>query len=295
MNPVYERITNIIVEKLEQGTIPWHQPWTSAWPPRNLVTKKTYRGINLLLLSDLKYELPYFLTFKQVKRLNGSVLKDQKAHLVVFYKWLEKKNDDGSVIINAEGKPEMVPMLKHYYVFNVSQCKDIASKHIPWQIERQFNPVEEAEHIINNMPEQPEILYNTGQACYIPSTDKINMPSKNTFNSDEELYSTLFHEICHWTGSESRLNRKGITKTAAFGSNVYSQEELVAEMGAAFLCGEAGIANRTIDNSTAYIQGWLSKLKDDKRLLVFAAGAAQKACDFILNRRKMETENGSGN
>lgn len=292
---VYERITNIIIEKLEQGIVPWHQPWTSAWPPCNLVTKRPYRGINLLLLSTQKYELPYFLTFKQVKRLNGSVLKDEKANLVVFYKWLEKKGDDGNVIITSEGKPEMVPMLKHYYVFNVGQCKGIESKHIPWQIERQFNPIKEAEHIIFGMPDRPEIIYSSNRACYIPREDKINMPSRKSFISDEELYSTLFHELCHSTGHISRLDRKGVTGAAAFGSKVYSQEELIAEMGAAFLCGEAGIENRTIDNSTAYIRGWLSKLKDDKRLLVFAAGAAQTACDFILDRRKMEADDGSGN
>jgi antirestriction protein ArdC len=292
---IYEKITNIIINKLEQGIVPWQQPWTSAWPPRNLVTKKPYRGINLLLLSDRKYELPYFLTFRQVKRLKGSVKKDEKAHMVVFYKWLEKKDDDGNVIINVEGKPEMVPMLKHYYVFNVGQCKDIASKHIPWQIERQFNPIEEAEHIVFGMPDRPEIMYDSNQACYIPRQDKINMPSKNSFKSDEELYSTLFHELCHSTGHVSRLDRKGVNRAAAFGSKIYSQEELIAEMGSAFLCGEAGIANRTIDNSAAYIRGWLSKLKDDKRLLVFAAGAAQKACDFILDRRQMEADNGSGN
>ena len=292
---VYERITNIIIEKLEKGIVPWHQPWTSAWPPRNLVTKRPYRGINLLLLSTQKYELPYFLTFKQVKRLNGSVLKDEKAHLVVFYKWLEKKDDKGNVVRNDEGKIETVPMLKHYYVFNIGQCKDIASKHIPWQIESQFNPIKEAEHIVFGMPERPEIIYNSNRACYIPREDKINMPSRKSFISDEELYSTLFHELCHSTGHISRLNRKGVTQAAAFGSKVYSQEELIAEMGAAFLCGEAGIENRTIDNSAAYIRGWLSKLKNDKRLLVFAAGAAQKACDFILDRRKMEEDDGSGN
>lgn len=292
---VYEKITSIITDKLEKGIVPWHQPWTSAWPPRNLVSKKPYRGINLLLLSDLKYELPYFLTFKQVKRLKGSVLKDEKAHLVVFYKWLEKKDENGNIVRNEEGKVKMVPMLKHYYVFNVGQCKDIASKHIPWQIIREFNPIEEAENIAVRMPDRPEIIYNSNRACYIPREDKINMPSMNSFKSDEELYSTLFHELCHSTGHVSRLNRKGVIGAAAFGSKVYSQEELIAEMGAAFLCGEAGIENRTIDNSAAYIQGWLSKLKNDKRLLVFAAGAAQKACDFILDRRKMEADNGSGN
>ncbi len=295
MDSVYEKITSIISKKLEEGIVPWHQPWTSSWPPRNLVSQKSYRGINLLLLSGLKYELPYFLTFKQVKRLKGSVIKDEKAHLVVFYKWLEKKDENGNVIINDKGKAVMVPMLKFYYVFNVGQCKGIDSKHIPWQISREFNPIDEAERIAVEMHDRPQITYNSNRACYIPRIDQINMPSINSFRSDEELYSTLFHELCHSTGHESRLNRKGIAEAAAFGSKVYSQEELVAEMGSAFLCGEAGIENRTIDNSTAYIQGWLLKLKDDKRLLVFAAGVAQKACDFILDRRKMEADNGSGN
>lgn len=282
MNLVYEKITNIIIEKLEQGIVPWHQPWTSSWPPRNLVSKKPYRGINLLLLSNLKYELSYFLTFKQVKYLKGSVIKNEKAHLAVFYTW-------------GKDKAELVPMVKFYYVFNVEQCKGIESKHIPWQISSKFNSIDEAERIAIEMPDQPKISYNNNRACYIPREDQINMPSINSFRSDEELYSTLFHELCHATGSRSRLNRKGITGVAAFGSKVYSQEELVAEIGTAFLCGQAGIANRTIDNSAAYIQGWISKLKTDKRMIIFAAGAAQKACDFILNRRKMEADNGSGN
>ncbi|MDD5599743.1 MAG: zincin-like metallopeptidase domain-containing protein [Victivallaceae bacterium] len=290
---VYERITNIIIEKLEKGIVPWHQPWTSAWPPRNLISKKLYRGINLLLLSDLKYELPYFLTFKQVKYLKGSIRKDEKAHLVVFYKWLEKKDEDGNIVRDGEGKIETVPMLRFYYVFNVGQCENIASKHIPWQISGQFNPIEEAEQIALGMPDCPKIIYNCNRACYIPSQDIINMPSPDSFKSDEELYSTLFHEMCHSTGHGSRLNRKGVTEAAAFGSRVYSQEELIAEMGAAFLCGEAGIVNRTIDNSAAYIRGWLSRLENDKRLLVFAAGAAQKACDFILGRRQMEADDGN--
>lgn len=279
MNSVYEKITNIIIEKLEKGIVPWHQPWTSAWPPRNLVSKKPYRGINLLLLSGLKYELPYFLTFKQVKYLKGSVIKGEKAHLALYYDWTDKS----------------APKLILYHIFNIEQCKEIASKHIPWQINGEFNPIDEAEYIISRMPNQPKVSYDSNRACYIPHTDQIIMPSKKSFSFGEELYSTLFHELCHSTGHESRLNRKGVQRTAAFGSKVYSQEELIAEMGAAFLCGEAGIENRTIDNSAAYIQGWLSKLKNDKRMIVFAAGAAQKACDFILDRRQVEADNGSGN
>lgn len=270
MDSVYEKITSIISKKLEEGIIPWHQPWTSSWPPRNLVSQKPYRGINLLLLSGLKYELPYFLTFKQVKYLKGSVMKGEKAHLALYYDW-EKMS---------------APKLILYHIFNIGQCKGIASKHIPWQINGEFNSIDEAEYIANGMPSQPQISYDSNRACYIPQTDQIIMPSKKAFSSDEELYSTLFHELCHSTGHESRLNRKGVQRTAAFGSKVYSQEELIAEIGAAILCGQSGIENRTIDNSSEYIRAWFSKFKDDKRMIVFAAGAAQKACDFILDRRQ---------
>ncbi|MDD5697823.1 MAG: zincin-like metallopeptidase domain-containing protein [Victivallaceae bacterium] len=290
----YERITGLIIEKLDQGIIPWQQPWSAGGVPRNLITKKPYRGINLLLLSTLKYEYPYFLTFKQVKQLKGSVKKDEKAHLVVFYKWLEKTGPGGNIVRDEEGKAELAPMLRYYYVFNVSQCEGIASKHVPRPVMREFNPIDEAERIALEMPNPPEIRFDGSRACYIPRDDKIKMPSINAFKSDEELYSTLFHELVHSTGHESRLNRKGVTQAAAFGSRVYSEEELVAELGAAFLCGEAGIVNRTINNSAAYIRGWLSKLSNDKRLVVFAAGAAQKACDFILNKRQPEANHGSG-
>ena len=274
MYSIHKKITNIIIEKLKKGIVPWHQPWTSSWPPRNLASQKPYRGINLLLLSGLEYELPYFLTFKQVKYLKGSVIKGERSHLAVF---LQKASKNGKTTRNIEPKL--------YRIFNIAQCKGIESKHIPWQINGGFNPITEAKHITTNMPNPPKINFASNRACYVPNKDRINMPQINSFKSDEELYATLFHELIHSTGHISRLNRKSINKAAAFGSNVYSWEELVAELGTAILCGEAGIANLACNNSSTYIHGWISRLENDDSMIVFAACAAQKACDYILGRQ----------
>ena len=281
MYSVHEKIANIIIEKLRKGIVPWREKWTSSWPPRNLISKKPYRGINLLLLSGLKYELPYFLTFKQVKYLKGSVIKGEKAHFAVSFR---KTKSNAQSRVNFE--------LQFYHVFNISQCKGIASKHIPWQINGGFNPITEAKHITSNMPNPPKINFSSHKPCYIPDKDRINMPQINSFKSEEELYATLFHEMIHSTGHCSRLGRKSINRIAAFASNVFTWEELVAELGTAFLCGEAGISNLAGNNSSEYIQGWISRIMNDKTMIVFAANAAQKACDYILNRKKMETDNG---
>jgi antirestriction protein ArdC len=295
MNSVYEKITDLIISKLELGVIPWRKPWTDAGPPCNLITKRPYRGINLLLLSCAAYGQPYFLSFNQVKKLGGTVRKDEKAYMVVFYKWLEATDVNGEVIFKEDGKPKMLPLLRYYYVFNVEQCYGIDAKHLPEQqpIERQFQPIETAEQIVSGMPDKPGICYFGTRAFYNPTTDRVNLPVKTSFVSDAELYSTLFHELVHATGHSSRLARPAIG-TAAFGSENYSKEELIAEMGSAFLCAEAGIENRTIDNSAAYIGNWLERLRDDKRLVVLAAGAAQKACDYILKRQSQTQEDKHG-
>ena len=135
------------------------------------------------------------------------------------------------------------------------------------------------------MPKRPLIEHEEQRAFYRPSDDKINMPETDSFFSDEEYYSTLFHELTHSTGHESRLNRMDSMKIAAFGSNSYSKEELCAEMGSAMLCGTCGIENETIENQSAYIKGWLSELRSDKKFLIQAAAQAQKAADFILGRK----------
>jgi antirestriction protein ArdC len=189
-----------------------------------------------------------------------------------------------------------VPFLRYYSVFNVGQCEDIPADKIPVQngSQRQHCPITAAESIVAAMPKQPEIKHGGGRACYSPSLDIVTMPKPENFTSGQDYYSVLFHELTHSTGHASRLNRKGISgedgEWSAFGSTPYAREELVAEMGAAFLSGQAGIVERTLDNSAAYIQSWLARLKEDRRLIVQAAAAAQKAADFILNKQFSQPE-----
>lgn len=265
---VYEMVTNQIIEKLESGVVPWRKPWTSA-SAVNWVTQKAYRGINVMLLEPGEYA-----TFKQISEAGGKVKKGESGHIVVFWKWLEKEND--------EGKIEQIPMLRYYKVFEINtQVEGLESKRKDIQ-EFENDPVEEAEKIVNGYINAPTYSFQPGEAYYQPFFDKITMPPIKHFHSANEFYSTLFHEMIHSTGHKSRLNREGITAKASFGSELYSKEELVAEMGAAMLCGISGIVNETIDNSASYINGWLRALKNDKRLVVTAAAQAQKASDLIL-------------
>jgi len=274
---VYEIITDRIMEKLEQGCVPWHKPWAgNSEYQKNLITKKEYRGINVFILSCAGYASPYWLTYKQAKELGGNIQKGEKGSPVVFWKWLEKKSDDET--------EEKIPMLRYYTVFNVCQTEGIDEKKIP-ELAIKYNELEKieiCEQVIARMPKRPEIVHKEQRAYYRPSNDTLNMPLFESFDDAEKFYSVIFHELTHSTGHQSRLNRKGITEIAAFGSKEYSKEELVAEMGAAFLCGHCQIENKTIDNSAAYIKSWLSKLHDDKKMVVVAAAQAQKAADFIL-------------
>lgn len=275
---VYQVITDIITAKLEAGLVPWQMPWSKVLPS-NLTTLKPYQGINSFLLNMLRAPSPYWVTYNQADKLGGHVKKGAKGVPVIFWKWLETKTPTGR--IDADGKPEMegVPCLKYYTVFNLSDTEGLkapeTSENVP------FRPIESAENIVLGYQGKPEIVHGTSGAWYQPKLDVISMPSKADFRSPEEYYSTLFHEMTHSTGNAKRLNRSGVTDLCPFGSTNYSKEELVAEMGAAFLCGIAGIENNTIDNSAAYIKNWLKRLKDDKKLVILAAAQAQKAAQFI--------------
>lgn len=276
---VYEIITNKIIAKLEAGTAPWLKPWTGGEMPRNLVTGKVYRGINLFLLNMQNFTSPYWLTFNQCREKGGTVKTGQKATPVVFWKFDKEEKDE-----NGETRP---PLLRYYSVFNSEQCDGL---NIP-QLEkeaREFSAIEECIGVVNYMPNAPRVQHEQPKAFYVPSMDYVNMPHPESFCSDEEYYSVLFHELTHSTGHSSRLNRKGITGHNAFGTSDYGKEELIAEMGAAFLCGFAGIENKTIDNSAAYVQGWVKAIKEDKKIVITAAAQAQKAADFILNRKSEE-------
>jgi antirestriction protein ArdC len=283
---VEEIITARIIEKLEAGTVPWHRPWSGSDMPKNLITKKEYRGVNVFILSAMGYGSPYWVSFKQAKELGGAVRKDEHGCPVVFWKWIETEEllADGTKVKGSH------PMLRYYTVFNVQQIDGIDEKKIPALAEKynEREKIESCENVVANMPKRPEIIFDYAQAFFRPATDTVNMPKIETFDSSEEYYSTLFHELTHSTGHETRLNRRGSDVPRHFGDKEYSKEELIAEMGAAFLCGHCQIENKTIDNSASYIANWLKKFRDDAKMVIMAGGAAQKAVDFILGRKTAE-------
>jgi antirestriction protein ArdC len=274
-NKVYEIITEKIIEKLERGEVPWHQPWIGGYP-KNLMSKKEYRGINVFLLGCQRYSSPYWVSYKQAQELGGNVRKGQHGTMVVFWKQLNIKDKDTE-------EERTIPFLRYYIVFNLDQCEGIDEKRIPQtDIRQNFQPIDACEQVVNGMQKRPDIRFEEPRAYYNPRGDFVNMPNKETFHKEEFFYAVLFHELGHSTGHEKRLHRKDQGDWSPFGSQDYSKEELVAEMTAAFLCGTCQIENTTIDNSAAYIKSWLKKLKDDPKMVVLAAAQAQRASDYIL-------------
>jgi antirestriction protein ArdC len=276
---IYEMVTNLIIERLEAGVVPWQMPWKTANSmPRNLVTKKAYRGFNFWYLMSFGFERPYFLTFNQVKELGGTVKAGAKSYLVVFWKMLEFDKKDGTT--------DDIPLLRYYRVFHVDSVEGIDESKIPASeaFDHNFNPLVECERLVEFWVDSPTIELGHHLACYAPGLDVVRMPNPRTFFTDEGYYSTLFHELAHSTGHRKRLNRHEKFANHRFGSQDYSHEELVAEMGAAYLCGICGIEN-TIDQNASYIKSWLQKFKNDNRMVVMAASYAQKAVDYILEHQ----------
>lgn len=287
---LYESITEKILEKLEQGVVPWHKPWdVKTGMPCNITTGKPYNGINIMLLGSQSYDSKYWLTFKQCHDNGGMIKKGEKGSTVVFWTFIDKAGK--SVESDAEQSStntDKIPFLRHYTVFNVNQCSGLDLKRLQEELaekdlERTHEDFTPAEILVDNYVDKPEIKYGFTRACYRPLDDEVNLPSPQHFKSTEEYYSTLFHELVHSTGHENRLNRRNSSEMRVFGDEDYSKEELVAEMGASFLCARAGIDNKTIDNSAAYIQSWMKALKDDKKMLITAAGQAQKASSYIAD------------
>lgn len=274
---VTDLITEMIIKKLESGTIPWRKPWNgSEAAPKNLITGKPYRGINAFILGCSGSS--WFATFNQIQEKNGSVKKGAKSIPVVF--WSIKQVADRDT-----GDDKNIPILRYYRVFAIEDINGIDAPATESTI-REFSPIEAAECVISNMPLLPEIKHGQARAYYSPSLDYINMPRRELFHSDEEYYSTLFHELGHATGHNSRLNRSSVTKSSYFGSSEYSKEELIAECCSTFIASETNIVAATLDNSAAYIKGWLAALKsrDNRGMIIHAAAAGQRAADFILNR-----------
>lgn len=278
---IYQVVTNQIIQLLERGTIPWKQQWHKMGPPMNAVTKRPYRGINFLFLSCMSYEDPRYMTFKQISEHGGMVKRGEVSHLVVYWqlKTRETETEDEET---APIKPKF--LLRYYKVFNVSQCvnlpSSISSKSL-YDNDRTLLPQPTCEAIVLGMQKPPKIVHKDSQAYYNPTADIVNMPKIKRFASDAGYFSTLFHELIHSTGHASRVGRE-LTTWDHMRSDSYSLEELIAEIGACFLNAHAGIATEQLENNAAYISGWLSRLKNDKKFVMQASAKAQEAADYIL-------------
>jgi len=284
MQDVYQIITDRLLTILEAGTVPWRKPWNYGREkgPLNLVSRRHYQGINCFLLACTSYDSPYWLTFRQAQGLGGRVRKGEKGSTVILWKIYEKVDP------KAEDGKKRLPILRYYTVFNAEQCEGITAPAPDVTTWNEHNPIEEAEAVILAMPNPPTIEIGGTRACYSPSRDRVRVPDLFRYEKAEEYYSTMFHELAHSTGHSSRLNREGIVDHHYFGDQVYSREELVAEMAAAFLCGHTGIENATIKNSAAYLQSWIRTLRGDKKLAITAGGQAQKAADYILEHMAIQ-------
>ena len=274
---IYEEITNRIIEQLEKGEIPWHKPWSGVMSGAyNRVSKKPYSLLNQMILQhDGEYA-----TYKQWSELGGKVKKGEKAEIVVFWKILQvEEAKDGKV------EKKSIPLLKYINVFHISQIDGVEPKDMK---PVEHNPIEEAEQIKADYADREHLVIKeivTDRAFYSPSKDYIQVPCKEQYKDIMEFYSTLFHEMVHSTGHRDRLGRLDLNaKLASFGSEEYSKEELIAEIGAAFLMNHIGIETaKTFKNSAAYIQNWLQVLRNDNKFIVSASSKAEKAMKYILD------------
>jgi antirestriction protein ArdC len=277
MRNLHSEITARILTALRAGTVPWRQPWAaqaSGAMPRNAITGRPYSGANVILCwitaQERGYTSPAWLTFKQATEAGGSVRKGEKGTTVIYVSSFMKKND--------EGETRAVPFLKAFTIFNVCQCEGLPDK-------LSGNARPKARNPHDRDPVADQFVAATGatisegsegRAYYRRSTDHITMPSFASFNSADTFYSTLFHELTHWTGHTSRLNRE---MGKRFGDASYAAEELVAELGAAFLSAEFQF--NTEEASAAYIANWIKVLENNERLFVAAASAGSKAVEFM--------------
>ena len=277
---VNEIVTNRIIEELEKGNIPWQRPWsTGGRYAMSHSTRKPYSLLNQMLLRPGEY-----LTFEECKREGGKVKKGEKGNFVVSWAKIKKVETDEE----GNERTTIIPRLKYYYVFEVSQCEGIERNSTEDPNTYGNTPVESAENIITAYIERETVTFtatDSNRAYYSPSEDAVVVPDLKYFEAAEEYYSTSFHELTHSTMHPDRCNRaeerKG--KKVAFGSEEYSKEELVAEIGAATLVNMIGLeSDKSFKNSVSYIQSWIGKLKNDKNLIVSASSRAEKAVNYIL-------------
>jgi antirestriction protein ArdC len=288
----YERITERILQILENGVIPWQSPSIARVGfPRNFSTGHFYQGINIFVLGSAEFQSPYFLTYLQAKEMGGQVRAGERGLPIIKVGTWEKDAKADQQVVNTNEETHKLKFLRIYTVFNACQIDGITFPETPpCPVYTESMKNEAARLIVAGMP-KPPLVFEGRKACphYVSETDTVEMPSRNTFRGEWRFYKTLFHELAHSTGHPSRLNRRSLVENrgmyaAGESRKIYCEEELVAEMTAAFLGAYAGIIEDDFENSASYLKGWLEvlRVKDNKRWLVQAASEAQKAADYIL-------------
>lgn len=279
---VYERVTARIIKALENGTAPWVRPWANhhngiRYQPHNLSTGKDYNGVNILALAVEQEERGYccgaWATYKQIAAMGGQVRKGEHGAEIVYYETITRRERDKDTGEEAERR---IPMLKTYYVFNLEQADGLDAGTIA---EANWQAIPDCEETLHR---SGAIIRHGGNRAFYRRNpgDYIQLPHKADFPSADHYYATAFHELTHWTGgSEARTPRE---KGKSFGDDVYAFEELIAELGAAFLCARHAVDGEL--QHAAYIGSWLKVLKEDNRAIFKASAAAQRAVDFVMAR-----------
>lgn len=294
---VYAEVTSYVIQALEQGTVIWQKPWHDVGLPQNITTKTAYRGWNAFLLNFVclykHYSLPYFITYRQAQMLGGTVKRGEHGYQIIYWAEVRSKYQTEVVTDSQTGEDKEVSRLirvpKVHTVFNIDQTQGIDfGAQLP-QPRTDIEKIAACEQVVTDMPKRPAIFHMGNAAYYVPVTDEVYMPQQGHFTTDAHYYATLFHELAHSTGHRTRLHRQDLMESKGFGSASYSKEELTAELTAAYLCGVTGIQRQTIDNSAAYLNGWLKKLKSDKHFFLQAATQASAAADFILAQTPLKT------
>lgn len=293
---IRQAITDKIITMLEKGGNEVRTRWTKAAKsgfPSNAKSGDYYHGVNVLILWDAAINAGYssnvWMTYKQAEAMGAQVRKGEKAEMCCYFDMIEKKDEKNEVNLNADGKASHFPMCKPFWLFNIDQIDGLPEKITQTdKTEIEFSPIEEAEKIL--AASGAEILHGFDRAFYSPSKDHIALPKREQFTGPENYYATALHELTHWTGHPSRLNREYGNR---FGDDAYAFEELIAELGAAFVVGHVGFVDVTIENHAAYVESWLTVLKNDKTAIFTAAKQASLAYDFILEKSKIKTATGN--
>jgi antirestriction protein ArdC len=280
---VYQEITDQVIAALEAGTVPWQRPWREFGMQRNLTSGRPYRGVNQLLTQVKQqvrgFETPWWLTFRAAQGAGGNVRRGERGTMVVLWKRIRVKDEQTD-------EEEIRWWMKPYTVFNLDQVDGVDAPELDREAKLDFDPIAAAEAIVASMPSPPAIIHAPGGGYYLPASDEVYMPPRESFRNEPGYYATLFHELTHSTGHPSRLDRELAPRSR---EEAYSREELIAQLGASMLCAQAEI-DPQIEQSASYIASWLTALRDDKRMVAVAAGRAQRAADYILGAEFEDAE-----